>query len=47
MAARKPAECPSCGAQGTVYGPEPYQCAVCAYVVTPAGDDEPPEEETE
>ncbi len=47
MAAKKPATCPSCGAKGTLYGPEPFTCLACAYVVTPAGNDEPSEEEDE
>ena len=47
MAERKPAECPSCGAMGTLYAPEPYTCSVCAYVVTPGSVEEPPEEEDE
>lgn len=39
--AKKPAKCPNCGAEGTLYGPEPYTCSVCDYVVTQTeeGDD--------
>lgn len=42
-----PDDCPSCGSQGTLYGPEPFTCLVCAYVVTPGSIEEPPEEDEE